>query len=71
MNKGKFIVFEGIDGAGKSTQIELLASRLRQMGQSVNITAEPTTNESGKALRRALSGKEKKTECEMADVRSR
>ena len=66
MNKGKFIVFEGIDGAGKSTQIELLASRLRQMGQSVNITAEPTTNESGKALRRALSGKEKKTECEMA-----
>ncbi len=66
MNKGKFIVFEGIDGAGKTTQIELLASRLRKMGQSVNITAEPTTNESGKALRRALSGKEKKTECEMA-----
>ena len=66
MNKGKFIVFEGIDGAGKTTQIELLASRLSSLGESVHITAEPTTNESGKALRRALSGKEKKTECEMA-----
>ena len=66
MTKGKFIVFEGIDGAGKTTQIELLAARLSELGQSVHITAEPTTNESGKALRRALSGKEKKTECEMA-----
>ena len=66
MKKGKFIVFEGIDGAGKTTQIELLAERLRELGDSVHVTAEPTTNESGKALRRALSGKEKKTECEMA-----
>ena len=66
MTKGKFIVFEGIDGAGKTTQIELLASKLTAMGESVHVTAEPTTNESGKALRRALSGKEKKSECEMA-----
>ena len=66
MNKGKFIVFEGIDGAGKTTQIELLAAKLSSLGKSVHITAEPTANESGKALRRALSGKEKKSECEMA-----
>lgn len=66
MTKGKFIVFEGIDGAGKTTQIELLAEKLSALGESVHITAEPTTNESGKALRRALSGEEKKTECEMA-----
>lgn len=66
MNKGKFIVFEGIDGAGKTTQIELLASRLSALGESVFVTAEPTDSEAGKALRRALSGKEKRTECEMA-----
>lgn len=66
MKKGKFIVFEGIDGAGKTTQIELLAKRLSTLGKDVSVTAEPTDNESGRALRRALSGKESRTECEMA-----
>ena len=66
MKKGRFIVFEGIDGAGKTTQIELLTKRLSQNGEIINISAEPTDNESGKALRRALSGKEPRTECEMA-----
>ncbi len=66
MKKGRFIVFEGIDGAGKTTQIELLAKRLSQSGEDVTVTAEPTNNESGKALRRALSGKEPHSECEMA-----
>ena len=65
---GKFIVFEGIDGAGKSTQVALLKKRLEQLGRKVALTAEPTELESGKALRRALSGKEKKSECEMATM---
>lgn len=63
---GKFIVFEGIDGAGKTTQVELLAERLRGEGKQVVITAEPTGFEGGKQLRQALSGKIKKSECEMA-----
>ena len=63
---GKFIVFEGIDGAGKTTQVELLAKNLRERGREVSLSAEPTTLESGKAIRRALSGAEKKTECQMA-----
>ena len=66
MKKGRFIVFEGIDGAGKTTQIELLSNRLSQSGESVTVTAEPTDNESGRALRRALSGREPHSECEMA-----
>ena len=66
MKKGRFIVFEGIDGAGKTTQIELLAKRLSDIGENLSITAEPTDNESGRALRRALSGKESHSECEMA-----
>ena len=63
---GKFIVFEGIDGAGKSTQVALIKKKLESIGRRVALTAEPTELESGKALRRALSGKDKKSECEMA-----
>ena len=68
MSNGRFIVFEGIDGAGKSTQVDLLTKKLRELGNEVELTAEPTSLESGKALRRALSGKEKKSECEMATM---
>ena len=63
---GKFIVFEGIDGAGKTTQAELLAKKLREDGKKVVMTAEPTGFEGGKRLRDALSGRIKKSECEMA-----
>ncbi len=68
MSRGKFIVFEGIDGAGKSTQVELLRQRLTKLGRRIALTAEPTALESGKAIRRALSGEIKKSECEMASM---
>ena len=64
--KGIFIVFEGIDGAGKTTQVDLLAQNLASLGREVSLSAEPTTLPTGKAIRRALSGEEKKSECEMA-----
>lgn len=64
--KGLFIVFEGIDGCGKTTQANRLADMLRAQGREVVLTAEPTGLPSGKALREALSGKVKKSECEMA-----
>jgi len=64
--RGIFIVFEGIDGSGKTTQTRLLADFLRAEGRECVITAEPTGLPSGKALRRALGGEEKKSECEMA-----
>lgn len=38
---GRFITFEGIDGAGKSTHLEALASRLRERGATVHCTREP------------------------------
>ena len=38
---GRFITFEGIDGAGKSTQIETVARCLRAEGQSLLLTREP------------------------------
>ena len=68
MGEGRFIVFEGIDGAGKSTQAELLRERLAERGREVVLTAEPTSLESGRQIRRALSGEVKKTESEMATM---
>lgn len=38
---GRFITFEGIDGAGKSTHLDALASRLRERGATVHCTREP------------------------------
>jgi len=39
--RGRFITFEGIDGAGKSSHIEALAAWLRERGQDVLVTREP------------------------------
>ena len=41
-NKPKFIVIEGVDGAGKTTQIKRLAEKLTAQGKKVYITCEPT-----------------------------
>ena len=64
--RGRFIVFEGIDGAGKTTQINLLAKYLAEQGRAVYCTAEPTESVSGGLLRDALSGVSRRTICEMA-----
>lgn len=51
-----FLVFDGMDGSGKSTQMRLLADRLQKEGVPVLTTAEPTGSPDGKRLRQALSG---------------
>lgn len=65
-NRGRFIVFEGIDGSGKTTQARRLAKLLEEKGHTVCLTAEPTSFPTGKLLREALGGRIKKSECEMA-----
>ena len=56
MQKGKFIVFEGLDGSGKGTQIQLLAAEMKKRGRTVYITAEPTSSSTGGMIRDALGG---------------
>lgn len=53
---GKFIVFEGIDGSGKSTQAELLKEYLESKGFKVWLTKEPTDGQTGQLLQRIQSG---------------
>ena len=54
MEKGLFITFEGIDGCGKTTQIELLKNHLEQKGYSVLLTREPGAKGLGEKLREIL-----------------
>jgi dTMP kinase len=51
---GKFITFEGIDGAGKSTHLDWLAKHLREQGHTVTVTREPGGTPLGEKLREIL-----------------
>jgi len=53
MSKGRFIVFEGIDGTGKSTVARLVAERLKEDGKDCILTMEPSDSWIGDAVRRA------------------
>jgi dTMP kinase len=54
MANGKFITFEGVDGAGKSTHIAAFADTLRQHGKTVITTREPGGTALGEQLRNLL-----------------
>ena len=54
MSIGKFIVFEGIDGSGKSTQMELMEKHLLDLGHKVYVTTEPSSRKIGKLIRQVL-----------------
>jgi dTMP kinase len=52
---GRFIAFEGIDGSGKSSTLERVASALRKEGHDVVATREETATERGAWVRKAIS----------------
>jgi dTMP kinase len=56
MARGKFISIEGGEGAGKSTQIGILADRLRALGLTVDVTREPGGTPGAEAIRQLLLG---------------
>lgn len=56
IKRGKFIVFEGLDGSGKGTQINLLVQEMQKQGRKVFQTAEPTVSSVGGIIRDTLGG---------------
>jgi dTMP kinase len=55
---GIFVVFEGGEGAGKSTQVEALAEALRRQGRDVVVTREPGATDVGRRIRHMVLGGE-------------
>ena len=58
MAAGLFVAFEGGEGAGKTSQIRLLAERLRAAGREAVVTREPGEGEIGAAIRAILLSRE-------------
>jgi len=57
IKRAPFIVIEGADGSGVSTQAERLEKKLREKGREVYLTKEPTVGPAGAMLRLALAGR--------------
>lgn len=54
MKSGRFITLEGIEGVGKSTQLQFIANWIKARGQEVVLTREPGGTRTGEAIREVL-----------------
>ncbi len=61
MQKGKFITIDGVEGAGKSTQINFICDYLKDKGINVVLTREPGGTELGEDIRALLLNPETKS----------
>jgi dTMP kinase len=57
MARGRFLTLEGIEGAGKSTQLPFIAGLIREAGHDVEITREPGGTDLAEGIRQVLMGK--------------
>ena len=56
LKKGFLVVFEGIDGAGKTTQANLLYQNLKKKGAKVILSKEPTDSIYGQKIKKLAQG---------------
>jgi len=68
MRRGTFISFEGPEGSGKSTQLRMLAGRLRACGRDVFETAEPGGTPIGMQIRRVFLDARNKEMCATTEL---
>lgn len=66
--RGQFITFEGIEGAGKSTQLAFAANWLRQAGKTVIVTREPGGTVLAERIRDCLLAVEKEPMADMTEL---
>lgn len=64
--RGSFIVFEGIDGSGKTTQIKLLKQKIESLGIKCLETREPSDGPIGVMIRQCLTGRMQMDEAALA-----
>ncbi len=64
----QFFVFEGLDGAGTTTQARLLADRLTQEGFVIDLDCEPTSGPIGALIRAVLRGEQTVHPCTLAHL---
>ncbi|MFN7996335.1 MAG: dTMP kinase [Bryobacteraceae bacterium] len=63
--KGILVAFEGIDGAGKTTQVQILRRALEQAGESVEVSKEPTDSEWGRVIKESATSGRLSAEAEL------
>lgn len=66
--RGLLIAFEGIDGTGKSSQLQMLAATLAQRGRQVVITREPTDGPYGRKIRSLFTSRSRITPAEELEL---
>ncbi len=66
--RGLLIAFEGIDGTGKSSQLKMLASTLKELGHQVVITREPTDGPCGRKIRSLFTSRSRITPAEELEL---
>ncbi len=67
-SRGRFITVEGVEGVGKSTNLELIKTLLEESGQSVVVTREPGGTSVGERVREILLDKDENHMTAMAEL---